>query len=262
EDEKDRQRFWALGAGLSPQYSYRDAVSGNVAAAGANESGFLSYGAGLQLHYHAGKRLAFESGIQYSRMGMQIGSPGIQMLNNRHQDLTAAETGKGSLDMITVANSVGNIVARSGDVYVNAYKLSESANAMVNAQYDAEPNHLGAAIRQEMDYIELPFNVRYTLIDKDIELQLMGGVSANFLIGNRVRMDRGSGYELVGYMNNLRDINYSGNTGLGILYHFHPRFSLMIEPRFRYFLHSVNDKTLPVTRPYSFGLHSGLSFIF
>jgi hypothetical protein len=57
-------------------------------------------------------------------------------------------------------------------------------------------NNLGSAtagIEQHLDYLELPFNLRYTVIDRSIEVQLVGGVSTNFLINNYVTMETESG---------------------------------------------------------------------
>jgi hypothetical protein len=104
--------------------------------------------------------------------------------------------------------------------------------------------------------------VRYTVVDRTLELQLIGGLSTNFLVNNSVTMDTPDGPEEIGYLSNIREVNYSGNAGLGILYHIHDRFSLRLEPRFRYFLHSVNDETLPSTRPYSVGFYTGLNYTF
>ena len=126
-------------------------------------------------------------------------------------------------------------------------------------------NNLGSAtagIEQHLDYLELPFNLRYTVIDRSFEVQLVGGVSTNFLINNYVTMETAAGQEEVGYLTNIRTVNYSGNAGLGMVYHVGRHLNLMLEPRFRYFLNSINDSSLPATRPYSFGLYTSLNFTF
>jgi len=117
-------------------------------------------------------------------------------------------------------------------------------------------------IRQHLDYLELPFNLRYSVVDRDFELQLVGGISTNFLVNNYVTAATESGPEEIGYLSNIRSVNYAGNAGLGMVYHFHSKISLRLEPRFRYFLNSVNDATLPSTRPYSLGLYTGFSYTF
>ena len=119
-----------------------------------------------------------------------------------------------------------------------------------------------SGIEQHLDYLELPFNLRYTVVDRTFELQLVGGMSTNFLVNNYVSMQTSTGEEEIGYLSNIRTVNYSGNAGLGMIYHLGNNLNLMVEPRFRYFLNSVNDSSLPSTRPYSIGLYTGLNFTF
>jgi len=117
-------------------------------------------------------------------------------------------------------------------------------------------------IRQHLNYLEVPLNLRYTVIDRSVELQLVGGMSTNVLVSNYVSMETSDGTEDIGYLTNIRNVNYSGNAGVGVVYHIRDHLNLMMEPRFRYFLHSVNDPSLPSTRPYAFGIYTGLNYIF
>ncbi len=117
-------------------------------------------------------------------------------------------------------------------------------------------------IRQHLDYLELPFNLRYTLLDRDFKIQLLGGMSTNLLVNNYVSMESGGVSKEIGYLTNIRNVNYSGNAGLGFVYHFLDQLSLSVEPRFRYYLNSVNDATLPSTRPYTFGIYTGINYFF
>jgi hypothetical protein len=117
-------------------------------------------------------------------------------------------------------------------------------------------------IRQHLDYLELPFNLRYTVLDRDFKIQLLGGMSTNLLVNNYVSMESGGVSKEIGYLTNIRNVNYSGNAGLGFVYHFLDQLSLSVEPRFRYYLNSVNDATLPSTRPYTFGIYTGINYFF
>ena len=141
---------------------------------------------------------------------------------------------------------------------VNAENGPEAVSNVV--PFDAQASETG--IQQHLDYLEVPFNLRYSVIDRTIELQLVGGISTNFLVNNYVTAEGASGPEEIGYLSNINKFNYSGNAGLGMIYHMGRKLSLMVEPRFRYFLNSVNDSSLPSTRPYSIGLYTGLNFTF
>jgi hypothetical protein len=50
--------------------------------------------------------------------------------------------------------------------------------------------------------------------------------------------------------------------GMGIEYTISDKFSLNLEPTFRYYLSPFGDATGVKTHPYSFGVFSGLSFKF
>jgi hypothetical protein len=257
-----RDPRWVIGAALSPLYSFRDAESDAMAGAADFESGLVAYAGGVQVSYRAAGRLSIESGIFYNKMGISIGAPGIQLFNSSVDFSPLASVAQRS-NMVVVANSVGNIVSKSGDIFVNNYKVNAASESNSFADYGSSEVYTAEeGIMQHLDYLELPFNMRYSVIDRTFELQLVGGLSTNFLVNNYVTMDTPDGPEEIGYLANVRNVNYSGNAGIGMIYHIHKQFSITVEPRFRYFLHSVNDATLPSTRPYSLGLYTGLSYTF
>jgi hypothetical protein len=261
EPEKKRNSSWMVGAAVSPLYSYRDAQAAVIPSDQA-ESGLLSFSTGVHVRYRRNSRLAIETGIYYNRTGISIGAPGIKVFSQRFDNMIFG-VGSESADINTVSNSVGNIVAYSGDIYLNGYKISaESGSDALQSEVLADVRVAESGIRQHLDYLELPLNLRYSVIDRTFELQLVGGVSTNFLVGNSVTMEGPSGKEEIGYLSNVNTVNYSGNAGVGMIYHLGRQMSLFIEPRFRYFLNSVNDATLPATRPYSIGFYTGLSYTF
>ena len=258
---KSRDSRWMLGAALSPLYSFRDAQAAAIANSPA-ETGMLSYSTGVNVSYRRNSRLAIETGIYYNKTGIAIGAPGIQIFNQAYDNMIFG-AGSEQADIRTVSNSVGNIIAYSGDIYMNGYKIN--AENSIDAQTIPTLNDVQGSdqgIQQHLDYLELPFNLRYSFIDRTIELQLVGGMSANFLVNNYVSMEGASGQEEIGYLSNVKTVNYSGNAGLGMIYHLGEKLSLNLEPRFRYFINSVNDSTLPSTRPYSIGFYTGLSYTF
>jgi len=261
EQDQKRDPRWMVGAAVSPLYSYRDAEEMAMPSNPA-ESGLLSYSTGVHVSYRRNSRLAIETGIYYNKTGISIGAPGIRIFSQR-RDAMIFGAGSEAADINTVSNSVGNIVAYSGDIYMNGYKITAENNAdaiVYNGLTDVQNSESG--IQQHLDYLELPFNLRYSVIDRTIELQVVGGISTNFLVGNSVTMEGESGREEIGYLSNVNTVNYSGNAGLGMIYHVGKKMNLIFEPRFRYFLNSVNDASLPSTRPYSLAFYTGLSYTF
>lgn len=261
EEEKKRDSRWMVGAVVSPLYSYRDAEA-EAMPSNPGESGLLSYSTGVHVRYRRNSRLAFETGIYYNKTGIAIGAPEIKIFS-RSQDYMVPGVFSGEVEITTMNNSVGNIVAYSGDIYMNGYKVNaENGSGALSSVVADDFQASESGIEQHLDYLELPFNLRYSVIDRTIELQLVGGMSTNFLVNNYVSMDGPSGREEIGYLSNLNTVNLSGNAGLGMIYHVSRKFSFLLEPRFRYFLNSVNDSSLPSTRPYSLGIYTGLNYTF
>ncbi len=262
---EERPGRWIVGAVMSPLFSYRDADASAIGTAESHESGMLAYSGGVQVGYRAASKLALETGLFFTKMGVRIGSSGIQLLRNAYEiDFSPAEgIGSERSQVTAVSNSVGNIVATTGQVYVNSYLLNgkDPANSFADLVTGGVIN-AEEGISQHLEYLELPFNLRYTLVDRDLELQVVGGMSTNFLIRNYVTSGASGSTEQIGYLANIRNVNYSGNAGLGMIYHISSSFSFRVEPRFRYFLNSVNDESLPSTRPYTLGLYTGLNFVF
>ena len=180
---KNRDPRWMLGAVLSPLYSFRDAQASAIPDSPV-ETGMLSYSTGVNVSYRRNSRFAIETGIYYNKTGIAIGAPGIQIFNQQ-SDIMKFGVGSERADIRTVSNSVGNIIAYSGDIYMNGYKIN--AENTTNTEDIPSLNDLQTSdqgIQQHLDYLELPFNLRYSIVDRTIELQLVGGMSANFLPGD------------------------------------------------------------------------------
>lgn len=252
---------WAVGAALSPIYSFRDAEKQLMSATGDHESGIISFAGGIRVSYRPLSRLALETGVLFSKMGIAVSAPGIQMFKKSF-DFAPLREETYSSNILAVSNSVGNIVSESGDIYVNNYKVNEFYAMNAATDNALETVYANEGIRQNLDYLEVPFNMRYSVIDGDLEVQLVGGMSTNFLVNSSVTMPTSEGPVEIGYLTNIRTVNYSGNAGVGVIYHLLDRLSLSLEPRFRYFINSINDQTLPSTRPYTFGVYTGLNYRF
>jgi len=251
-----------LGAAVSPLYSFRDAEAQYIDPGQPGESGTVAYAGGVQVGYRTSGRLAFETGVYFNKMGIDVGARSMPVMSGELDLAPIVTEGNSMSRVVALSNTVGNIVSESGDIYVNNYLVESKRDVAYNetdmvAGWDAEQG-----IRQHLEYLEIPFNVRYTVVDRSIQVHLLGGMSTNVLVNNYVSMETAEGPREIGYMTNLRNVNYSGNAGIGFSYLFLESFRFSLEPRFRYFLNSVNDESLPSTRPYTFGLYTGFSYLF
>lgn len=261
DQDNHKDLKWVLGAVLSPLYSFRDAQPEALAGSSNQERGTVAYATGVQVGFKPTRRLAIESGILFNKMGISIGAPGIQVYSDANS-LDAAGPESVGNRVMAVTNTVGNMVSNSGEIYVNNYLLSAAKeNQDIDAAF-SESVYADQGIRQHLDYLEIPLNLRYNLLDRNFKIQLLGGMSTNLLVNNYITMESDGLSKEIGYLSNVRSVNYSGNAGLGFVYHFLDQLSLSVEPRFRYYLNSVNDATLPSTRPYTFGIYTGINYFF
>ncbi|MDK2979483.1 MAG: hypothetical protein PWP52_2197, partial [Bacteroidales bacterium] len=123
-------------------------------------------------------------------------------------------------------------------------------------------NKLNANIRQSFEYIEVPLIIRYKIIDKIIDINLIGGVGANFLVGNNVYLMYENSKDVIGKTNGVNDINYSGSLGFGLEYPILNSVNILIEPSIKYYLNPINANSAVESHPYSIGIYTGVSYSF
>ena len=265
EETRSGEKRWIISGVVSPLYSFRDAGGSMASNSAVNnvESAMIAYAGGVNVGFQPGARFTIESGILYNKMGINIGEISGASGQWRAFDFGSVSNEVMSANVMPVANSIGNIVSNSGDIFINSYKESGVyALDVIDSQTDFKQVVTMDGVKQNLEYLEIPLNLRYSVIDRSIELQLIGGVSTNFLVNNSVTAQTADGTEEIGYVSNLNSVNYSGNAGIGMIYHFHSNFSISIEPRFRYYMNSINDNTLPATRPYTMGFYTGINYRF
>lgn len=115
-------------------------------------------------------------------------------------------------------------------------------------------------LKQQMNFIEVPMEVEYRLLDKRIGLNLIAGGSTLFLNGNNRSMDTGVRTTHLGQAENMEKLNFSANMGLGLDYQLAPQINLSLEPMFKYQLNSFSEDS--GMRPYYMAIYSGFSFSF
>jgi len=116
-------------------------------------------------------------------------------------------------------------------------------------------------INQEIGYLEMPVEMTYALVAKKFGLKIIGGFSTLFLQDNSIAVVSGNRTTVLGEANNLNDIHFSTNIGLGVKYDLWKAFEFHIEPTFKYQINTFNNNAGNF-RPYLFGVYSGFSYKF
>lgn len=116
-------------------------------------------------------------------------------------------------------------------------------------------------LNQKMGYIELPLELSYKVLNKRFGIELIGGMSTLFLTQNAISMRLQQERINVGKANNLNDVHFSGNVGLGLKYGILKQLDFRVEPVFKYQINTFNSRDIN-SKPYIFGLYSGIGYSF
>ncbi|PLX13701.1 MAG: hypothetical protein C0597_11270 [Marinilabiliales bacterium] len=264
--EKENTK-WSVGGDFSPLYSYR-----YIAETGGtytkdyynnSENAIMSYTGGLNIQYKAIDRLTIQAGVYYTTMGQSIDY--MAVYSNAAYNMVAEEYKDRFINSYNISNSTGEIAFNSPYVIVDE-KLGRVDNLTdskgVADVSDPIYSNLDAEIQQNFQYVEVPFLLRYKIIDKNIDLNLIGGFGANFLIGNDVYLRYGSNKEIIGETTGVNSINYNGTFGLGIEYPLFDRLNLKIEPSIKYYINEINSSSSVESHPYSIGIYTGFNYSF
>ena len=118
-----------------------------------------------------------------------------------------------------------------------------------------------SAISQRLSYYEVPVELEYKLINKRFGVNLIGGVSTFFLNNNEVYSEFEEYTTYIGEANNVNNVSFSTNLGLGMNYKFSEKFKFNLEPTFKYQLNAFSN-TSGNFRPYIIGVYTGFSYKF
>ena len=257
EDKIDR---WSVSAMASPTFypmpqNGTNEISKQISA---SEKSKISYSGGVSFAYKISKKLSIQSGIYYSSIGQEV--DGINSFGGFKQyDYTK---GDHNFEVLT---SSGKIFTNNSDVFLLDGAGDRVLTRYTNDVFDpakANLQFLNGDLHQNFSYLEMPVILRYKLLDRSVDLNLIGGLSYNILVRNSVyAMVNGDKYS-VGETDGLSPFMLSSSLGMGMEYSLSKKFSLNLEPTFRYYLNPFGAMPEIKAHPYSFGIFSGLSYKF
>lgn len=258
---KEKSDRWTIGAIVSPAY-YTNFYSGNdelTSTLISNEKPLFSYSGGLAFSYKINKRVSVQSGLYYSSFGQELSGitafGGFQPYDNTKGDR--------NFEILTAS---GRVYTDNADVFLIDRRIDNRVITRYTVDYfdpaKANLQYIDKNLRQNFSFLELPVIVRYKLIDKTIDFNLVGGLSSNILVNNSVYASADGGRYQVGKTDGMNFLTFSSSLGMGMEYNFTGNLSLNLEPTLRYFLNPFNQFSGLKSHPYYFGIFSGLSYRF
>jgi hypothetical protein len=258
---KEAEKRWAISALVSP--AFQSVFNGQSEVVAKQQQGeekqLQAYMGGISLSYRVNRRFSVQSGLYFSSFGNQLG--GISAFGG----FSGHNNSKGD-HFFEIQTSRGIIYASNTDIFLrddnsSGRIISSNSNAKFNP-VNENLQYLDNSLRQDFSYIEFPVMVRYKLIDKAIDFNVIGGLSSNLLINNSVYATLDGERYQVGKTEGLNMLTVSSSLGMGLEYNFTRNLSLNLEPTLRYYLNPFSEIPGAKAHPYLFGFYSGLSLKF
>lgn len=243
ENSKNR---WAVSPNIAPVYysSLSNGSSIDPSFSDNSQNGDINLSYGVQVSYEVSNRLSIRSGISdvnlsYTTGDIDLGtgpvSVALKSIDYIGKESVIIPVDKGTFSSTPSNGTFGDIVPKS-----------TSGTAEIN---------------QRISYFEVPLELKYALTTSKIGIHMIGGISTLFLGENEVIVTDGSFSNTLGEANNLNDLSFTTNIGLGFDYKISQKFKFNIEPMFKYQLNPYSDSSVDF-KPYYLGVYSGLSFKF
>lgn len=240
---------WAIGPSVAPVY-FNGLGNGSPidqSFVSNEKSGSFNMSYGLQVSYQLNKRLQLRSGLHKVDFGYNTNDI---VFSSSLQASSASE-----IRNVDFAPASEYLVVNSRNA------LPAKADSGFRTEIAARNTSREGTMVQEFGYLEVPLEVNYTLIDRTLGVHLISGISSLFLVDNNVSLESETGTTEVGQANNLNDVNFSANFGLGVQYKVNEKINLQVEPLLKYQLNTFSN-TAGNFRPYSIGVYSGIRFKF
>ena len=257
-EEKSR---WSVGAMVSPTYYSSLYLSGNDAGRDINaaEQASISYSGGVSFSYSISRRVSIQSGIYYSSLGQKVtGVSSYSGFGNFFES-------KGPGDFI-VKTSSGSIISDNHDIYLLDGK--EAGRVMTQYTLDifdpvkSNLDYVNNSLHQNFNYLELPIVMRYKILDRRVDFNLIGAISYNILLANSAYTYYDGIKTYIGKTDGLSPFTLSSALGMGVEYNLTDHLLFNVEPTFRYYMTPLGGISGSSIHPYSFGILSGVSFRF
>lgn len=241
DNKKEKTSKWIVSSSFSPVYMNLNGSGSALDSKFANNSKSYqtstSYGVGLK--YAINNKWTARTGLNV--LNFDYSTNGITYYNSSN--------GAG-LENVN-ENGVGSTIVIENP---NPKDIAYDDNGIVTTRYTGNLNH-------KINYVELPLEMSYKILNKKFGVDVIGGFSTIFLKDNRVSLISAESNLNIGEANNLNKLHYSTNIGLGLRYSFMKNLQANLEPMFKYQINTYNGNAGNF-KPYFMGVYSGISFSF
>jgi len=248
--EEESTNKWSVNANVSPVY-YNTMGSGShidEQFVNNDKTGRVNMSYGVNVGYAINDRLKVRSGINSLNLGYDTNNVVV------YESVANSGAGPNSLENLKIAslNTSGVDIAVISGEKINTNQLES---------FFTEENFKTTSLTQQINYIEIPVELEYSIINKRLGVNVVGGMSTFILGENEVSTELKGTTTQIGEVNNINNISFSTNIGLGVDYGVSKAVKINLEPTFKYQLNAFND-TAGNFNPFILGVYTGVSYKF
>lgn len=248
EDEKEKEKKlnrWNISPSVAPVYfsslGQGSSLDNQFVDNSKSSEITMSYGVGGS--YAINEKLKVRAGINKVDMGYKT--------NNviAFKNIDESSQARSQLTNVSMTASADDMTFLS----------TESLNRNITPEIINSKSE--GSLNQRFGFIEIPMEVEYALINKKLGLNVIGGFSTLIVDKNEIYSVIEGTETRIGEANNINDMSYSANFGLGINYNISEKVKLNVEPTFKYQINTFNNSSGDF-QPFFIGVYTGLSYKF
>lgn len=240
--KKNNINNWSVGSTLAPIY-YTSFGNGSPIDPGLSnnkKSGNSSVSYGLKLTYKLSDKLSLQSGVNKLELGYS----------------TENVTTLISSSLLDGSNT--NINTNVDGVSVAAVSTTTQSSETISLRSTID---VSGTLAQSLNYLEIPLEAKYSILQNKLRMNLVGGFSTYFLYDNQVSITSFGKKNILGEASNINSLNFSGNLGVDFDYNISKKLYINISPMFKYQFNTYSRNSGGF-KPYYLGVYSGLNFRF
>jgi hypothetical protein len=242
EKEEEKVNRWQVYANIAPVY-YNTLSKGSHIDdqfIDNSKSGEINTSYGVNVSYAFNDKLKLRSGL--NSLNLSYDTDNVILYQS-----AAGNNGGSTLKNVTFNN----------EQHISAISAN---NLVVQQAIGILPNE-NAAISQRIGYYEIPMELEYTVSRKKFGVNVIAGLSTFILNDNKIFSEFEERKTEIGEANNINNVSFSGNLGLGLDYKFSDKIKFNVQPTFKYQMNAF-ENTSGNFRPYIIGVYTGLSYKF
>ncbi|MFV0565804.1 MAG: hypothetical protein ACK5NB_08235 [Flavobacteriaceae bacterium] len=239
----DKTPRWSVAPNVAPVY-FNSLGEGSSIDAQFNNSpktGEVNMSYGINASYAVNSKLRIRTGVNKVKLGYNT------------NDVVVFESASAK------TSALKNINMQTSGTFSDVSAIS-SQN--LTAKGKSPTSFLNTSINQSFGFIEVPLELEYAVLDKKLGINVIGGFSSLFLSDNQVFSEFDGGNKtLMGEANNINEVSYSANLGLGFNYKVSKTINFNLEPMFKYQVNTF-ENTSGDFKPFFVGVYTGFAIKF